>query len=262
MSYSHHPASKTLDIGKRLKALARESGVIALKLGTEVEAFDFDTISLLSKLAGNMPTVVKIGGPDARNDIRQCLALGIRSLLSPMVESSYALSNFIRAVKEIAGAEFAGVRKMINVETINAYRSLPEIVNNPAFSFISQVTIGRDDLAGSQHCGVDDDGIYEMAQDICATARRLGRRVSVGGGLTPDNAPLVVEKIQPHYVNTRMLVIEIAKVGNISDAVSRALEFEIFFEDFKAEQLASALDTSRRRIDTLSTRLHPTRNSR
>ena len=53
------------------------------KGGTETEDMDYDELKLLSLLGRDLLPVVKIGGPEARTDIRFCKANGIDGISAP-----------------------------------------------------------------------------------------------------------------------------------------------------------------------------------
>jgi hypothetical protein len=61
-----------------LDALFRKHGLVGLKGGTEVEDMTFEEICYLKKLGEpDLPLIVKIGGPEARNDIRMLKSIAI-----------------------------------------------------------------------------------------------------------------------------------------------------------------------------------------
>ena len=68
---------------------------------------------------------IKIGGCEAKRDIVDCLDLGCDAIVSPMIESSFALKKFINSLNQYNYDREKG----INVETINAYRCLDELSN-------------------------------------------------------------------------------------------------------------------------------------
>lgn len=72
----------------RLKELRDAGGLTALKTGTEVEDMSFEEIRLLRALSDRIvPLFVKIGGPEARNDMRELARAGVDGLIAPMIES-------------------------------------------------------------------------------------------------------------------------------------------------------------------------------
>ena len=73
---------------KDLSDLVKSSAFSGLKGGTEVEDMDHDELKLMQMLAKDiLPCVVKIGGPEARTDIRYCTSIGVDGLSAPMIES-------------------------------------------------------------------------------------------------------------------------------------------------------------------------------
>ena len=75
---------------RSLRKLKNDFGACGLKLSTEDAAMTIDQITFWTDLS-LLPVVVKIGGPNARNDIKQLVSLNIDGLIAPMVESLYGL---------------------------------------------------------------------------------------------------------------------------------------------------------------------------
>ena len=91
---------------ERLLQLKEKSALIAFKTGTEVEDMGFDEIAFLRELSKKiLPLHVKIGGAEARNDIRELSSLEVDCLIAPMIESPYALKNYIQTLKDILKTE-------------------------------------------------------------------------------------------------------------------------------------------------------------
>jgi len=240
-----------------LKDMQKKHGLVAIKLGTEVEASSFEYIAYVNRLAhGIVPIIVKIGGPDARNDIRTLSKMGIGGTIAPMVESIYGLQNYVRAVKEMAGEEIFNLwLKGINVETVNAFKRLSEMLATPESKTINQITIGRDDLSGSIGKHVDDPEVIAMCKEITQKAHDAGLIVSVGGGVTPSNAKMVVEEVKPDKVNTRHMVFSVKDSPNISESVRKGLEFELALLENEVGPLREQLNVVENRIKTLKGRI-------
>ncbi len=203
-----------------------EFGLAALKGGTEVEDMTFEEIAFLKALCGeDLPLVVKIGGPEARNDMRACKSIGVDCLLAPMIESEYSLVNFVQTVQSIYQNDMPFLA--INVETITAFENLDHITSCEEFACIDQVTVGRSDLSASMHKKNDDEDVYLVTESIVRWSEELGKITSVGGKITPYNAPVIHARIRPQRINTRHMVFEILKCRDIAQAVKLGLEFEI-----------------------------------
>lgn len=210
----------------KLDDLTHKYGLVALKGGTEVEDMTYDELLFLKQIAINLPVIVKIGGPEARNDIRYCKSIAIDGILAPMIESEYALENFITAVLDIY-KEATLPYLAINVETITAYHNLSAIYTNPYFSYINQITVGRSDLSQSMKKSIDDDDVLYATTNIVKAAKLSGKITSVGGQVNPSNAEVVQKVIQPDRINTRHLVFDCKKADNISKSIQLGLEFEL-----------------------------------
>jgi hypothetical protein len=238
---------------EQLAWLHEHHGLVGIKAGTEVEAQTFDEIWLMRRLSDKIvPMTVKIGGPEARNDIEFMLAAGIDCLLAPMVESAYSLKNFVAtmAVLDVAGqAELA-----VNIETITAWRHLDEIFDSPAFASVAQVTVGRSDLSGSMGMNVDDDEVSHVTREIIAAARRRGKRTSVGGQVTTDNVRLVQESLGSHCINTRHMLVSLS-CGDAPSNIAAALLWEREYYNFCKKHFPSRNSFYRSRIASIEERI-------
>ena len=104
-------------LARSLRKLKTEYDACGLKLSTEDAGMTIDQIKFWADCS-LLPVVVKIGGPNARNDIKQLVSLKIEGLIAPMVESPYGLENFIAAVKDFTTPiQFERLSKHINIET-------------------------------------------------------------------------------------------------------------------------------------------------
>ena len=208
---------KAVDLFKELK----RNGLIGMKFGTEAEKLSFEEMQLLktffSKIGqGALPIWVKIGGPGASNDIRKALYLGVDGVIGPMVESLYALGNFVTVVKEIVGDGNGGrIGKGINIESISGFNCMEELITGEWGKELNEIVIGRSDLAASCRKTVDSPEIMEMARKVCETAKANGKRVSLGGQITTSNIENIVEYIQPNQIHTRMLILDPERMGVI-----------------------------------------------
>lgn len=217
-----------------LKLLKEYYSLTGLKAGTEVESMTFDEILEMRKISdGIVPLTVKIGGPEARNDIQYMLSIGVDKILAPMIESTYGLRNFVMTMKELDPARKAALA--INVETITAYRSIVQIAGSPMFASIEQVTVGRTDLSSSMEKGVDDDEVYEVTKQIVDLAKIYGKKTSVGGKINNTNVQKIQDTIKPDYINTRNVSI-FATSANIKEDIQAALLWEKTFYTYLIER--------------------------
>lgn len=209
--------------------------IVAIKTGTETEDMGEEEIRTLCKLIeGKVPVYVKIGGPEARNDMRICERLAVNGIAAPMIESEYGLRNFIQSLKNVVNPiYYVGIRKSINLETITAYRNLMEIMDSPFIQELDSITAARSDLSSSMNLKPDDKEVTKVTAKIVKIAKEAGLKTSVGGTITKKNFSRIVEEIQPHYINSRHVMVEISKIPrNMSgEEVAEAmllLELEIY----------------------------------
>ncbi len=226
------PADST-SLRARLETLVRESAVVALKTGTEVEDMSFAEIALLRELSqGLLPLFVKIGGPEARNDIRELNHIGVDGLIAPMIESPYALQNFIGSLRDcLSAADYERIEKGINLETITGFQNMNAILELPEAAELDQVTAARSDLSGAMGgLATNDPRVSESCAAIVARCRKSGLRTSIGGGILPDVAEGLIAAAAPDTINTRHMVLDCAAMratGSVADCVRAALEFEL-----------------------------------
>lgn len=210
----------------KLDELIHVYGMVALKGGTEVEDMTFNELFFMRQIGINIPIIVKIGGSEARNDIRYCQTIGVDGILAPMIESDYALENFVSTVMDVY-KDMQIPYLAINIETITAYNNLSAIYTSPYFNYINQVTVGRSDLSRSMKKGVDDNDILYVTANIVKAAKISGKVTSVGGQVNPANTEMIQKLIMPDRINTRHCVFDCKKADNISTSVKLGLEFEI-----------------------------------
>lgn len=242
---------------ENLEILREDHGCWALKFETEAEGASFEQIRYNMNLAlGKLPVIVKIGGPEAKNDISQLLKMGVNGLIAPMVESPYGLKNFVTALRQVARKEqYDYISKGFNVETITTFRQLDEIFALPEIKEIDSISIGRSDLAGSLSAKVDDPRVMEITKEVRDKAKACGLSVSVGGGITPSNGERIATEIKPDKINTRNLGFSLKRCPDIKKAIREALKFEIALLEHEASQINDTYKRVKDRIETLKERM-------
>lgn len=224
---------------QNLKNCMESYAFCGLKGGTETEDMDFIELEALHEIATKtIPLKVKIGGVEARTDIRFCHQIGIDSILAPMVESEYGLRNFIDTMKKlIPPADYTAIKKSINLETITGYRNLLEIADSQAFADLENITAARSDLSASMNLTPDDAEVMRVTRQIVKMAEERGKKTCVGGTITRSNFDSIAAEIQPDYINSRHVIVDLKKIpaGRGAEIASVMLEFEIDLYGFFAE---------------------------
>ena len=242
-------------LARSLRHLKNDFGACGLKLSTEDAAMTIDQIKFWVD-ASLLPAIVKIGGPNARNDIKQLVSLNIDGLIAPMVESPYGLENFIAAVRDFTTPmQFGRLNKHINIETVTAVKQLDDILNAPEAKFLDEVTIGCSDLSSSlKKSGVDCSVLNRVAQAV-KKIKLKKMSVSVGGGIQPETIDDFLKKVQPDKFNTRVVTFDVVPGQKYGQAVAEALRFEILMLEHDARQGFITRDEEKFRIKELKKRL-------
>lgn len=233
--------------------------ITAIKTGTETEDMGEEEIQLLKELCGStLPVYVKIGGPEARNDMRICQKLAVEGISAPMIESEYSFRNFINSMKNVVNPlYYQGIRKSINLETITGYKNILDIMDSPHIKELDSITAARSDLSASMNAKPDDPEVTRVTKNIVKLSTERGLPSSVGGTITKKNFDLIRYAIQPRYINSRHIMVDLEALGNtqgeeIAEAMlSLEIElYEIFAEKFpeKAYHYKNRIETNRERI--------------
>lgn len=214
---------------EQLSLLREECGATSLKVSTEDAGMGYDEIRTVHRLFHDILSIqAKIGGPEARQDMRSVVDIGCRSVVAPMIESGYSLQKFIESLREELGEKVYGfIGKQINIETENACRNLDKIFARPEISELDQITVGRTDLCRSLGKEPNHPDVMRRVAEVVVAAKERGIAVSVGGRVTPKDAVRLMTVCAPTRLNTRDVGFDPSTCGNIEDAVRRILDFEI-----------------------------------
>ena len=239
-----------------LLQLKNRFGACGLKLSTEDAAMSIEQIGYWVELAGaTLSAVVKIGGPNARNDIKQLLPMNIDGLIAPMVESPYGLENFIAAVRDFTTPmQFERLKKQINIETETAVCQLDSILSAPEAKYIDEITIGCSDLSGSMKKPRWDTSFMAQVVKVVKIIQRKNIPVSVGGGISPETINGFLEQVRPDKFNTRVITFKVEPGRDYREAVQSALRFEILMLEHDSSRKFISRDEEKFRIKELKKR--------
>ena len=241
-----------------LGKLAEGGCLTAIKTGTEAEDMSFEDIRIMKALCRDiLPLYVKIGGPEARNDIREMYSIDVDGIIAPMIESPYALKKFIETLHDILSpVSFDKTQKVINIETKLAVSNLDEILSIPEAASLNQITAARSDLSSSMDTSADDDDVHDACLRIVERARNSGFRTSVGGAIHPGNVKKIVQSIMPDLLNTRNMVMDTAYLMDTpTDTVSRCLTFEADLYSYLSDMPGERQKSYEKRVQTIHNRL-------
>ncbi len=231
MSHIEMISSDPYSLRLGLIHLVSDCGLVGLKSGTEAEGMSFSEIRFLRDISsGIVPLSTKIGGPEARNDIRELMRIGVDGLIAPMVESAFAVKKFIQAVHDECDhlPELA-----LNLETKQALSNLEEIITSPDTSWISRITAARTDLSESFGLSPDHPDIIRYCRKIVSRVKAAGKETSVGGSIQENSIPLIQKGVKPDFINTRLLLYR-ADLLN-PECLREGLEWERRFHSYLAD---------------------------
>lgn len=237
--------------------LKNQYGASCLKLSTEDAAMSYEQIRFWTELAkGVLPVMVKIGGPNARNDIKQLLSLNIDGLIAPMVESAYGLENFLTAVRDFTTPmQMQRLVMQINIETATAVEQLDAILAVPEADLLDEITIGCSDLSQSLKKDRMDPEVQKLVREAVARIKAKKIKVSVGGGIAPDTIDAILQDIQPHQFNTRVVTFSVQPGQSYRTAVAQTLDFELQMLEHDLKKGFISLDEEKFRSRQLRKRL-------
>lgn len=238
---------------EKLKTL--KSGFFAkgLKLELETEIITTTELDIAKQLADDagLTLTLKTCGCSAVSDIFLAKAMSVTSLLSPMIESSYALDKFYFNIKNIFD-EDENLNLEFNLETLTAYKNIDEILSYKNINAFSTVVFGRNDFTASLGKNADYADSDEVLECIKNTLKKLddtGLDLIAGGNISKDSCEFLNKIDSEKFIGfeTRKIVFdkEILK-KDYDKALNLALEFELLWLESKS--FKNPLDEQRREI--------------
>lgn len=228
--------------------------IVALKGEFEAEGLSRDAVAAEFAFAARngVDYLVKIGGCEARSDMRFLMRVGIRSIVAPMIESPFAMRKYQEMLPDDA-FDHVGV----TIETIDAVRRIEEILD--AGTKLTEVTVGRTDLTAS--CGlnnVDSKEIISMVKRVARAAASRGLTTNMGGSVNAVTRTLLQRDAELRElvtnVETRKCVMPVA--GFIANgALEGAFKVEGALLEVIISHHGSVASSARARVNQIRARL-------
>ena len=219
-----------INLKKNINLLKKKFGLIGIKAEFEAEGSSNTDISRLKILSNDLNTQlhVKIGGVEAKNDIYNCIELGVDGIIAPMVETEFGLIKFIDTIENLKLNKKPILS--INLETITAYNNFEKILSRCAGT-IQNITIGRSDLSSSIMNNKIDQNSDEITKIIFSVGKRLKNKnikLTVGGGINKRSIEIfkkkkiwsVVDKLE-----TRKIILDTKSMLK-NGALNECINFE------------------------------------
>tara|TARA_E500000178_G_C17033071_1_gene761656 strand:+ start:557 stop:1321 length:765 start_codon:yes stop_codon:yes gene_type:complete len=216
----------------------KKYNAVAVKQSLEDEGVSQDDLILMKQitLKAKLDLNVKIGGCEAKNDIYFCEWLKVKGIVAPMVESSYALRKFLQSVSK------KNKQKLyVNLESIQAFKNINDILKQPNIKRLTGVVIGRSDLAGSLNLEkkeVNSKRIYNLVNSILKKIKKKKLIVKMGGSLTAYSKDFIIKLYKQNLIDrveTRNIELKInSKVlENFEKTIDLIFLFELEWLKFK-----------------------------
>ena len=242
----------------KLDALKKQ-GCVAIKVSFEDEGALLNEIMSMRYLTAKtgLKISIKIGGCEAKRDIMDCIDLCADTIVSPMIESGFALTKFIKSAE---GCKYTGF-KGVNIETIQGYENHKGIINNGGLDF---VTFGRVDFVssiGKNRDYVEDEQVCNMMRTVFQEARRNGIKCYLGGAIGVNTKKVISELKEDGLLDcfeTRYVIFDasVVDMDTYDEIIYKANEFELEWMKYIKGRYETHANKDSARINMIQSRLN------
>ena len=242
----------------------REHGALSVKAEFEAEGTRMDELLRLVDVAraANLKITVKIGGCEAIRDLLEAKQVGVDYIVAPMVETPYALSKFVGAIKiAFNDDERHHTEFLFNLETITAFNNLDQMIKVATEGKLEGIVFGRVDFAGSLgigRAGIESDEVTNKVLETSRAAKTANLDLVVGGAVSTDALPQL-KRINAEYLTrfeTRKVVFasDSLNLEQVNEALLNAVHFELLWLINKRSYYAQITAEDNKRIEMLESR--------
>lgn len=230
------------------------SRISSLKGEFEAEGLTRETLAAEVAFAARhgVGYLVKIGGCEAKSDVRFLQQIGVREIVAPMIESGFAMSKYM-AMLSPGAFDHVGV----TIETKHAVDRIEELLD--AGTKLTEVTVGRSDLTASiGGSGVDSDETISLVKKVARAAAKHGLPTTMGGSVSVATRRLLAEDIELRElvaaVETRKCVMKTESFLD-DQALADAFAVETALLDLQLQHFGSIANAADARLVQIRARM-------
>ena len=248
-----------------LKEMKESYNLSGIKISFEDEGLNMDQAQNICSVAykAGVEVSIKIGGAEAKRDIRDAKVLGVQKIVAPMIESAYALKKFTDAVSRIyTEDEMNDTKFIVNVETVTGFKNLESMFDSSHSKILSGFVLGRTDFVGSlgeKKSFVNSESMFKIATSLARMCKNSDKKLFVGGNVNAESIDFFkrLDKIYLSGLETRNIIFDhgVLYHANVKDAIEKALNFESLWLQAKDKNYETMLCEDKRRIEDIQSRL-------
>ena len=238
------------------KKLKNKYSCIGIKTSFEDEgANPSDVIKLRSLTSENgLKLAIKIGGCEAKTDVKTAADLCADSLVGPMIESKYALEKYVQATKHL------DLKRGANLETITALNNIDQLLSVQGIDYF---VIGRVDLVGSlgqSRDQIESEDNQHLIEQALTKIKEADKKTYMGGALSKATKPFVERMFKKgllDYIETRFVIMKLnSELFELWDeAIQTSHEFEMKWTQYLADRAALVNNSLNSRLNLIQSRV-------
>jgi len=247
-----------------LKDLKENHHVVGVKAEFESEGTRMEEAMRLKEVVSSagLDLTIKIGGCEALRDMYEARVIGASRIVAPMIESSYALSKFLKGTKlAFPNEEWQQTAFLVNIETKTGFENIDQILSVDEISCLDGIVLGRVDMVGSLGMDRDDinsEKIFQIAWQLFEKAKILDLNCIMGGGVSAETIPFIKQLPagSVDFYETRKVVFKCPEAlnGPYDKGILKAVGFELMWLKNKRDFYGKIFEEDRLRIEMLQSR--------
>jgi 4-hydroxy-2-oxoheptanedioate aldolase len=247
-------------LSAHLSQLKRGFGAFGVKTSFEDEGASVNNMHLLRNLTtkNKMKLITKIGGAEAKTDLKMAKNVIVDGVVGPMIESRFAFDKYVQTIKN-SGLSTHG----INIESKQAVQNIDDILGSENIDAIDYVCIGRTDMASSYNLTRNDingDKICKIITSVAEKIKSKNLKVYMGGSVDVQSLEFVkqmyknelIDCIETRYV---MFMLDEYLLNNFTQAFTIANKFEQEYMRHLADQHAEEAEAYMSRVELVKKRV-------